>query len=452
MNTATQPQLSQDILTKTVGTAAQPLRGAADDYDALLEFIGDARFVLIGEATAGTHEFYRERAQITKRLIREKGFAAVAIEADWPDAFRVNHYVRGRGNDAEAIDALEGFKRFPTWIWRNADVLDFVGWLRNYNDSMRPGQPKIGFYGLDLYSLYASMEAVVAYLDKVDPEVSMRARQTYACFDNYGENACVYGFATGVHLDHSREKEVVARLVDLRRKAGEYALKDGPLAHDDFFYALENERLIRDAEQYYRTMYRGDASSWNLRDRHMAETFEGLVNFLTGEGPAAKVVVWAHNSHMGDARATRMGAQGETSLGQHVRQRHGHNTVLVGFTTYEGTITTASGWDGPVERKWVRPALPASYEALFHEAGLERSLLFLCGDRRVAGLGQPRLERAIGVIYRPDSEQTSHYFYSSLAVQFDAVLHFDRTRAVEPLERTALWHKAEVPETFPSGV
>jgi erythromycin esterase-like protein len=452
MNTATQHQLSQDILTTAVRNAAQPLRGAADDYDSLLEFIGDARFVLIGEATRGTHEFYRERAQITKRLIREKGFAAVAVEADWPDAFRVNHYVRGRGNDAEAIDALDGFKRFPSWMWRNADVLDFVGWLRNHNDSMPHVQPKIGFYGLDLYSLYSSMEAVVAYLDKVDPEASMRARQRYECFDNYGEDAEAYGCTTGLHLGHSCENEVVAQLVDLRCKVGEYALKDGPLAHDDFFYALENARLVRDAELYYRTMYRGDASSWNLRDRHMAETFEGLVDFLTGEGPAAKVVVWAHNSHLGDARATRKGAQAETSLGQHVRQRHGPNTVLVGCTTYEGTVTTASNWDGPVERKRVRPALPASYEALFHEAGLERSLLFLCGDRRVVGLDQPRLERAIGVIYRPDTERTSHYFHSSLAVQFDAVIHFDRTRAVEPLERTALWHKAEAPETLPSSV
>jgi erythromycin esterase-like protein len=452
MNTATQYQLSQDILTTDVRNAAQPLRGAADDYDSLLEFIGDARFVLIGEATRGTHEFYRERAQITKRLIREKGFAAVAVEADWPDAFRVNHYVRGRGNDAEAIDALDGFKRFPSWIWRNADVLDFVGWLRNHNDSMPHVKPKIGFYGLDLYSLYSSMEAVVAYLDKVDPEASMRARQRYAYFDNYGEDAEAYGCTTGLHLGHSCESEVVAQLVDLRCIVGEYALKDGPLAHDDFFYALENARLVRDAELYYRTMYRGDASSWNLRDRHMAETFEGLVDFLTGEGPAAKVVVWAHNSHLGDARATRRGAQGETSLGQHVRQRHGPNTVLVGCTTYEGTVTTASNWDGPVERKRVRPALPASYEALFHEAGLERSLLFLCGDRHVVGLGQPRLERAIGAIYRPDTERTSHYFHSSLADQFDAVIHFDRTRAVEPLERTALWHKAETPETLPSSV
>jgi len=438
-------------LIEAVRTAAQPLQGAADDYDSLLEFIGDARFVLIGEASHGTHEFYRERAQITKRLIREKGFDAVAIEADWPDAYRVNRYVRGRGDDAEAIDAMEGFKRFPTWMWRNADVLDFVGWLRNHNDSKRPGQAKVGFYGLDLYSLHASMEAVVAYLDKVDPQAANRARQRYACFDMYGEDVQAYGHATGLHLGHSCENEVITQLIELRRNAAEYAHKDGRLVEDDHFFAEENARLVRDAEHYYRTMYRGEVSSWNLRDRHMAETLESLVGFLGRGGSATKVIVWAHNSHLGDARATQMGVRGEWNLGQLVRQRYAHDAILVGCTTYEGTVTAASDWDAPAERIRVRPALPGSYEALFHDADLERFLLILRGHR-VAGLGEPRLERAIGVIYRPETERISHYFHASLPVQFDAVLHFDRTRAVEPLERTALWQKGEVPETFPSGV
>jgi len=438
-------------LIEAVRTAAQPLQGAADDYDSLLEFIGDARFVLIGEASHGTHEFYRERAQITKRLIREKGFDAVAIEADWPDAYRVNRYVRGRGDDAEAIDAMEGFKRFPTWMWRNADVLDFVGWLRNHNDSKRPGQAKVGFYGLDLYSLHASMEAVVAYLDKVDPQAANRARQRYACFDMYGEDVQAYGHATGLHLGHSCENEVITQLIELRRNAAEYAHKDGRLVEDDHFFAEENARLVRDAEHYYRTMYRGEVSSWNLRDRHMAETLESLVGFLGRGGSATKVIVWAHNSHLGDARATQMGVRGEWNLGQLVRQRYAHDAILVGCTTYEGTVTAASDWDAPAERIRVRPALPGSYEALFHDADLERFLLILRGHR-VAGLGEPRLERAFGVIFRPETERISHYFHASLPVQFDAVLHFDRTRAVEPLERTALWQKGEVPETFPSGV
>jgi len=451
MFAATLPDVSQGALIEAVQTAAHPLRGAADDYDALLECIGDARFVLIGAASHGTHEFYRERAQITKRLIREKGFDAVAIEADWPDAYRVNRYVRGRGDDAEAIDAMEGFKRFPTWMWRNADVLDFVGWLRNHNDSKRPGQAKVGFYGLDLYSLHASMEAVVAYLDKVDPQAANRARQRYACFDMYGEDVQAYGHATGLHLGHSCENEVITQLIELRRNAAEYAHKDGRLVEDDHFFAEENARLVRDAEHYYRTMYRGEVSSWNLRDRHMAETLESLVGFLGRGGSATKVIVWAHNSHLGDARATQMGVRGEWNLGQLVRQRYAHDAILVGCTTYEGTVTAASDWDAPAERIRVRPALPGSYEALFHDADLERFLLILRGHR-VAGLGEPRLERAIGVIYRPETERISHYFHASLPVQFDAVLHFDRTRAVEPLERTALWQKGEVPETFPSGV
>lgn len=434
MNTATLlPGLSEDVLTKDLQNASWPLRDAADDYDALLEFIGDARFVLIGTATHGTHEFYRERSRITRRLIREKGFAAIAVEADWFDAYRVNRYVRQRGEDTEPADALDGFKRFPTWKWRNADILDFVGWLRSHNDAIAPGKPKVGFYGLDLYSLYASMEAVVAHLDTVDPQAAARARQRYACFDLYGDDPQCHGTAAGLHFGRSRENEVIAQLVELRRAAGEYAIKHGSLVDDDFFYAVENARLVRDAEHYYRTMCRGDVSSWNLRDQHMAETLESLASFLSGEGPAAKVVVWAHNSHMGDARATQMGAQGETNLGQRVRERHGRNAVLIGCTTFEGTVTAASRWDGPADRKCVRPALPGSYEALFHEAGMERSLLFLRGDRRVAGLGQPRLERTIGVIYRPEAERSCHYFHASLSVQFDALLHFDQTSAVEPL-------------------
>jgi erythromycin esterase-like protein len=451
MSTATLPELSDDLVTEVVRKAEHPLRGTANDYDPLLGLIGDARFVLIGEASHGTHEFYRERAQITKRLITEKGFSAVAVEADWPDAYRVNRYVRGRGNDLEAVDALEGFKRFPTWMWRNADVLDFVGWLRNHNDCIAQGQPKVGFYGLDLYSLHASMEAVIAYLDKVDPKAAERARQRYACFDIFEEDAQAYGFATGLHLGHSCENEVVAQLVELHRNAAEYALRDGRMAEDDYFYAKENARLVRDAEHYYRRMYRGEVSSWNLRDQHMSETLNALVDFLGHGSQPAKVVVWAHNSHLGDARATEMGTRGEWNLGQLVRQRYGRDSILVGFSTYEGTVTAASNWDAPAERKRVRPALPGSYEALFHEVDPHRFLLMLRGHH-VAGLGEARLERAIGVIYRPETERASHYFLASLPVQFDAVLHFDHTRAVEPLERTARWQKGELPETFPSGV
>ncbi|APW60543.1 erythromycin esterase family protein [Paludisphaera borealis] len=452
MTTMARSDLTDDLTIRALREAAHPLVGEADDYDPLLNLIGEARFVLLGEASHGTHEFYRERAQITKRLILEKGFTAVAVEADWPDAYRVNRYVRDRSDDAEAVDALAGFRRFPAWMWRNADVLDFVGWLRANNDEAGPGRTKVGFYGLDLYSLHASIEAVLAYLDKVDPGAAERARALYACFDYYREDAQAYGFASGLGLGPSCEREVVTQLVDLRRSAAEYALHDGRIAEDDYFYAEQNARLVRDAEQYYRTMYRGEVSSWNLRDSHMAETLDALVEYQGKQGGLSKVVVWAHNSHLGDARATQMGARGEWNVGQLVRERHGREAVSVGFTTYDGTVTAASNWDAPAERKQVRPALAGSYEALFHDVRPGRYLLCLRGDDRVAGLRGPRLERAIGVIYRPETERASHYFPASLPAQFDAVIHFDRTRAVEPLERSTEWEAGEVPETFPSGV
>jgi erythromycin esterase-like protein len=452
MNATTFPDLSHDLLVEAVRRNACPLPGAVNDYDPLLDLIGDARFVLIGEASHGTHEFYRERAQITKRLIREKGFNTIAVEADWPDALRVNRYIGARGDDLDAEGALAGFKRFPTWMWRNADVLDFVGWLRNHNDKIKGGMRKVGFYGLDLYSLHASMAAVIAYLEKVDTAAAERARRRYACFEAYGENGQSYGFSAGLHLGASCEQEVITQLVELTRNASSYALRDGRLAEDDYFYAEQNAQLVRDAEEYYRTMYRAEVSSWNLRDKHMARTLESLVEYLDRSGSSTKVVVWAHNSHLGDARATEMGVRGEWNLGQLVRERFGRKSVLVGFTTYHGTVTAASSWDAPAELKEIVPALPESYEALFHQLGVDRFMLTFPGHR-VPGMGEPQLERAIGVIYRPETERASHYFYSSLPVQFDAVIHIDRTRGVEPLERTAEWAKqAEVPETFPSGV
>jgi erythromycin esterase-like protein len=452
MKTVSDPGLTRDLAIRALRGAAWPLVGSAEDYDPLLERVGDARFVLLGEASHGTHEFYRERAQITKRLIRETGFNAVAVEADWPDAYRVNRYVRDRGEDAEAIDALAGFRRFPAWMWRNADVLDFVGWLRAHNEEAGSRSPRVGFYGLDLYSLHASMEAVLAYLGKVDPHAAERARARYACFDLYGEDTQAYGFASGLGLGPSCEHEVISQLVELRRSAAEYALRDGRIAEDDYFYAEQNARLVRDAEQYYRTMYCGEVSSWNLRDRHMAETLESLDRFLGQQGVLPRVVVWAHNSHLGDARATEMAARGEWNVGQLVRERYGREAITIGFTTYEGTVTATSNWDAPAERKQVRPALAGSYESLFHDVGLDRFLLILGGDERVACLRSPRLERFIGVIYRPETERASHYYPATLPAQFDAVLHFDRTRAVEPLERTAEWEAGEVPETFPTGI
>ena len=350
-----------DLVLDSVREAALRLGGSGGVHDSLMRLVGDAHFCLLGEATHGTHEFYRERAEITKRLIEEKNFNAVAVEADWPDAFRVNRYVRGASDDRNADEALGGFKRFPTWMWRNTVVRDFVEWLREYNDSLPPSNPKVGFYGLDLYSLYTSIEAVLGYLEKVDPEAARRARTRYSCFEHYGENTQAYGYAAAFGAGESCEGEVVNQLLELRRKASDYASRDGRVAADEFFFAEQNARLVKNAEEYYRSMFRGRVESWNLRDTHMAETLDHLVAHLIRQGQEARVAVWEHNSHLGDARATYMSDYGELNVGQIVRERYGRECVLVGFTTHTGTVTAASDWDEPPERKRVRPALAGSY-------------------------------------------------------------------------------------------
>src|SRR5438309_2893788 len=399
----------QSLVASEVKKALHSLRGDARDYDPLLKLIHGARFCLLGEATHGTHEFYRERAEITKRLIKEQGFTVIAVEADWPDAFRVNRYVRGLSDDRNANEALGGFKRFPTWMWRNTVVLDFVEWLRDYNSSLKKGAAKAGFYGLDLYSLYTSIEAVLGYLSKVDPEAGRRARYRYSCFEHFAEDTQAYGYAASFGLSESCEREVIEQLIELRRQAADYASRDGRVAQDEFFFAEQNARLVLNAERYYRSMFRGRVESWNLRDQHMAETLGALVTHLNAQGQTAKVAVWEHNSHLGDARATYMADYGELNVGQLVRQRYGREAVLVGFTTYTGTVTAASDWDEPSERKRVRPALAGSYEALFHEVGVPKFLLALRESERVASaLRGPRLERAIGVIYLPQTERQSH--------------------------------------------
>jgi erythromycin esterase-like protein len=357
--------------------------------------------------------------------------------------------VRGSGSDADAVAALSGFGRFPQWMWRNADVLDFVGWLRAHNEGLR-APARVGFYGLDLYSLQASMEAVLAYLRVVDPAAARRAEDRYTCFAQYGGDFQRYGYVASLGVEPSCEREVIAQLVELRRDAAQYALRDGRVDADDLFFAEQNARVVAAAERYYRAMFADRVSSWNLRDRHMADVLASLASFLARDGTQAKVVVWAHNSHLGDARATELGLQGELNLGQLVRQRAGAGAVLVGFTTYAGTVTAASNWDEPAQRMRVRPALPGSYEHLFHEVGARNFLLDLRTPTVAAtGLRVPRLERAIGVIYRPRTERQSHYFQASLSEQFDLVLHYDATRAVEPLERSPLWMRGDVPETYP---
>lgn len=435
-----------DVLRRA--SAASADAGAARAR--LVQRIGAAQVVLIGEASHGTHEFYHERAELTKALIDGCGFGAVAVEADWPDALRVNRFVCGESEDGDAADALGGFLRFPTWMWRNADVVDFVGWLRDRNEN-RPSSQRAGFYGLDLYSLHASIAAVIGYLDRVDPPAAERARRSYGCFD-LGGDPTNYGYAVGLGLRPSCREEVTQELLALRLRAADYVRRDGPLAQDEAFYAEQNARVARDAEEYYRTMLDRQVSSWNVRDRHMFETLGQLAAHLGRSRRNAKVVVWAHNSHVGNAVATEMSDRGEFNIGALTHARYGAHARLIGFTTNAGTVSAASDWGAPVERKTVRPAIAGSYEELFHHLGIPRfSLSFDDPDVRAACAG-PLLERAIGVIYHPQTERQSHYFSADLGAQFDAVVHIDHTRAVEPLERTAMWESGEVPETFPTGV
>ena len=338
-------------------------------------------------------------------------------------------------------------------MWRNADVFDFVGWLREHNDGEVFENRKCGFYGLDLYSLHASIEAVLAYLDKVDPAAAKQARHYYSCFEQFGKDVTTYGYAAGFRMSESCQAEVVKSLVELRRKAMEYLQRDGQVAADAYFFAEQNALVVKNAEEYYRNMFRREVSSWNLRDTHMMESLFRLTSHLSTADAPAKIIVWAHNSHLGDARATQMGERGELNLGQLVREHFGKEAVSIGFTTYDGTVTAASDWDAPAERKSVRPAFRESYEALFHSVYVPNFFLNLRDDADVASaLRSERLERAIGVIYRPETERVSHYFHARLPDQFDAILHYDHTRAVEPLERTVEWEKGEVEETFPSGL
>jgi erythromycin esterase-like protein len=446
-----------ECLTMNDDATLEVLRHAAIWYEPdvdglapLLNQIGDAPLVLIGEASHGTHEFYRTRAELTKALILKKGFNAVAVEADWPDAYRANRWVRHASTETDAAAALGDFVRFPRWMWRNQDVVSFLTWLRDHN-APRSADARVGFYGLDLYSLHASITAVLAYLQKVDPDAAGRARYRYGCFEDFAEDTQAYGYAATIGLSKSCEDDVVTQLTELRRRAADYASRDGRIAADEYFFAEQNARLIRNAEEYYRSMFRGRDESWNLRDTHMVETLEALRAQIERTSGASRIVVWAHNSHLGDARATQMGVRGELNVGQLVREKYGARARLIGFTTHTGMVTAAHDWDDPAERRRVRPSLAGSYERLFHDVGIPRFLLLLDAPDVRDALLPPRLERAIGVIYRPDTERTSHYFSARLPEQFDAVLHIDETTALEPLER---WSRDEVdlPETYPSAL
>lgn len=436
------------IGTDATLSAALRITGVPNDYDRLVDRIGESRCVLIGEASHGTHEFYVERARMTRRLIEEAGFNAIAVEADWPAAYRLNCFVREAGKDRTAADALGGFLRFPRWMWRNQVVEAFAVWLRAHNErALNP----VGFYGLDLYSLHESVDLVLRYLEKVDPEAAKRARERYSCFDHrHSEDGQGYGAAVIGGREESCERGVLEQLLELQQKQAEYSSKDTRLPEDAHFFAIQNARLVANAERYYRTMFRGGPDSWNLRDGHMAEALEALFDYLDQPRLPSKVVVWAHNSHVGDARHTEMGWHGQSTLGQLARERYERDAFLVGLTTYEGTVTAASDWGAPALVKRVVPGREDAYEGELHDAGLRRDLLLFETGLEV---DPRRLERAIGVIYRPETERQSHYFEAEMTHQFDAVVHLDRTQAVWPLDRDPGWiPEGEAPETYPFGV
>ncbi len=436
----------------TIRSIARPIRGESD-LDQLLDLVGTARIVMIGEASHGTHEFYDLRAALTRKLISQRGFAAVAIEGDWPDALRIDRYVRGHGDDESAAGALTAFERFPSWMWRNTDVAELIEWLRRWGSQRTPDR-RAGFYGLDLYSLHASIRAVLSFLDEADPAAAELARERYACFGHVGGDPEHNGMRTQLGLAHSCEEEVVAQLVEMQRR---HAARSGRTpGGDGWFHAMQNAHVIKDAEAYYRAMFGGHNASWNLRDTHMADTLDMLGEHLGAPGRPAKLVVWAHNSHVGDARATQLGDRGELTLGQLMRERHPGEVSLIGMTTHTGAVRCAHDWDGPARLELVRPSAPGSWEELFHDAGVARFYVTATALQRTIGERAERLHRAIGVVYRPETERGSHYYATRLADQFDLVIHIDATHAVKPLDAgpptTHPTAEHELPDTFPTGV
>ncbi len=437
--------------TKTEQTLAELIYESSEHFatidhvnlDNLLARIGDSRLVLLGEASHGTAEFYEMRARITQELIEKKGFSGVAVEADWPDAAHIDHYIHG--TSPNPLLESSPFSRFPTWMWANHSVLEFTRWLKAHNEQVGVGENQVGFYGLDLYSLSSSIEAVLSYLETVDPETAEVARVRYGCLTPWASDPGLYGQATMTKLYRTCEDEVITNLQNLLRNRLDYARADG----NRFFDAEQNARLVANAERYYRTMYYAENNSWNQRDQHMFETLQSVLAF---RGPQSKIVVWEHNSHIGDARATEMSARGEFNIGQLVRQEYGVLAYNIGFGTDHGTVAAASEWGGPMEVKQVQPSHIDSYEYVCHQVNTDNFLLPLRNPLQEIThkrLLSERLERAIGVIYRPETELQSHYFYASLPRQFDEYIWFDETRAVEPLPRKTT---RGMPDTFPFGL
>ncbi len=428
-------------LARNIAARARPLTHPGD-LDPIIDLAADARYVLLGEASHGTSEFYTWRAELSRRLIAEHGFSFVAVEGDWPDCYRVNRFVKGYANSgASAAEVLHAFERWPTWMWANREVVDFVTWLREHNAN-RLADQQAGFYGLDVYSLWQSMEEVVRYLERIDPNAARSARRAYACFDPYHENEQEYARATAL-VPTSCEDEAVAILSEVRSKAPQYR-EDG---RDAYFDAEQNALIARNAELYYRTMIRGGPTSWNVRDHHMVETLERL---MAHHGPTARAIVWEHNTHIGDARYTDMARAGMINVGQLVRQGYERDgVVLVGFGTHRGTVIAAEEWGMPMQRMPVPPARDGSYEDAMHRADAGDFLLVFAGTEPIAGLDEPRGHRAIGVVYDPRREHWGNYVPTILSARYDAFCFIDETHAVDPLHMPVRV-TGEI-ETFPSG-
>jgi erythromycin esterase len=436
-----QTPATDDLLIEEFQNLALPLDGPAH-LDPLLDAIGDAKYVLLGEATHGTSEFYSWRTEITRQLVREKNFSFVAVEGDWPDCYRVNRYVKGLEGDS-AEDVLHAFARWPTWMWANREVAQLVRWMRAHNDRSLDDR-KVGFYGLDVYSLWESMDEVIRYLERVDPATVAGARRAYSCFEPYNEDAQEYARATAL-VPTSCQEEAVAALVDLRSRAAEYREDSA----EGYFNAEQNAVIAKNAELYYRTMVRGGPTSWNVRDHHMNETLDRLMKH---HGPYAKAIVWEHNTHVGDARFTDMSRAGMVNVGQLVRQNHEPEGVwLVGFGTNRGTVIAGREWGAPMERMPVPAARPGSYEAAIHQ-GVGRDSLFLFRDAEepMAAMLEPHGHRAIGVVYDPRTEHWGNYVPTILPRRYDAFIYVEESKAVDPLHMP-VEVGGEVPETFPSG-
>lgn len=451
-----------NMFIETIQRFAQPLHNRHQDFDNLINSIGDSSVVLLGESTHGTQEFYALRAEITRRLITEKGFSIVAIEGDFPDAYQVNRYIQTSKAATPVEHALDGFRRFPTWMWRNTEMVEFITWLYAYNWRQPEKREKVGFYGLDLYSLHASMSAVVEYLDAIDPEAGKKARKRYDCFERHGSDLQHYGFFAMLDIANSCQGAVIQQLRDLSVNAHKYLSQDtaDALTKENYFVAEQNALVVKDAEHYYRSLFEGsDAHSWNIRDKHMMQTLNNCIQFKQEQGDPGKAIVWAHNSHVGNARVTSMGQRGEINIGQLTREQFGDKVFSVGFTTSTGTVTAASNWGGAVERKTIRQPLPGSCEEIFQSAKIPAFILHLKTAELKALFQEPLLQRAIGVMYKPETERWSHYFETILSEQFDAIIHVDETHALELLDKSLHWRKPhenvqeeDLPDTYPFGV